>query len=73
MLTVSFSCRNSAYHLFVWSVPGGKVNILGGHSVTLSSVYVHVSYSEQFLIQLFHCTVHCTDEQHATLSTTNPT
>jgi hypothetical protein len=33
-------------------------------SVILSkSVYVHVSYSE-----LFHCTVHCTDEKHAMTS-----
>jgi hypothetical protein len=33
------------------SVPGGKVNILGGHSIGNSkqeSVYVHVSYSERF-------------------------
>jgi hypothetical protein len=32
-------------------VPGGKVNILGGHSIGHSkqkSVYVHVSYSERF-------------------------
>jgi hypothetical protein len=32
-------------------VPGGKVNILGGHSSGHSkqnSVYVHVSYSERF-------------------------
>jgi hypothetical protein len=32
-------------------VPGGKVNILGGHSIGYSkqkSVYVHVSYSERF-------------------------
>jgi hypothetical protein len=42
-------------------VPGGKVNILGGHSIghdKQKSTYVHVSYSEPF-------TVHCTDEQHA--------
>jgi len=32
-------------------VPGGKVNILGGHNISKSkikSVYVHVSYSERF-------------------------
>jgi hypothetical protein len=32
-------------------VPGGKVNILGGHSIGNSkqnSVYVYVSYSERF-------------------------
>jgi hypothetical protein len=32
------------------SVPGGKVNILGGHSISNSeqkNVYVHVSYSER--------------------------
>jgi hypothetical protein len=35
----------------IQSVPGGKVNILWGHSIGHSkqkSVYVHVSYSEQF-------------------------
>jgi hypothetical protein len=33
------------------NVPGGKVNILGGHSIGHSKqkiVYVHVSYSEPF-------------------------
>jgi hypothetical protein len=33
------------------SVPGGKVNILGGHVIGHSkqaTVYVHVSYSERF-------------------------
>jgi hypothetical protein len=32
-------------------VPGGKVNILGGHSIGHSKqkcAYVHVSYSERF-------------------------
>jgi hypothetical protein len=35
----------------IQSVPGGKVNILGGHSITHSKqeyVYVCVSYSERF-------------------------
>jgi hypothetical protein len=35
----------------IQNVPGGKVNILGGHSIGNSkqeSVYVHVSYSERF-------------------------
>jgi hypothetical protein len=35
----------------IQGVPGGKVNILGGHSISQSkqeSVYVHVSYSERF-------------------------
>jgi hypothetical protein len=35
----------------VYSVPGGKVNILAGHGIRHSkqkSVYVHVSYSERF-------------------------
>jgi hypothetical protein len=34
-----------------YSVPGGKVDILGGHSTGHSkqkTVYVHVSYSERF-------------------------
>jgi len=33
-------------------VPGGKVNILGGHSIGHSKqkcLYEHVSYSERFL------------------------
>jgi hypothetical protein len=37
--------------LNIQNVPGGKVNILEGHSVRHSkqkSVYVHVSYSERF-------------------------
>jgi hypothetical protein len=32
-------------------VPGGKISILGGHSIAHSkqkSVYTHVSYSERF-------------------------
>ena len=36
---------------FIQGVPGGNVNILGGHSIGHSkqeSVYVHVSCSEQF-------------------------
>jgi hypothetical protein len=43
----------------IQNVPGGKVNILGGyiigHSKQKNSVYV----------QLFHCIVHCGDEQHS--------
>jgi hypothetical protein len=41
--------------------PGDEVNILGGHSIGHSkqkSVYVHVSYSERFSRQLFHCIVY---------------
>jgi hypothetical protein len=36
---------------YIQRIPGGKVNILGGHSIGHSkqkSVYVHVSYSEKF-------------------------
>jgi hypothetical protein len=36
---------------YIQSVPGGKVNILGGHSIGYSkqkSVYVHMSYPEWF-------------------------
>jgi hypothetical protein len=43
-------------HIFfvasILGVPGGNVNILGGHSIghyKQKSVYVHVSYSEWFL------------------------
>jgi hypothetical protein len=39
---------------FIENVPGGGYSI--GHS-KLESVYLHVSYSERFPIELFHCTV----------------
>jgi hypothetical protein len=48
----------------VQDVPGVKVIILGGHNSGHSKqkiVYIHVSCSERFPRQLFHCT----DEQHA--------
>jgi hypothetical protein len=35
----------------IQGVPGGYLNILGGHSIShykQKSVYVHVSYSERF-------------------------
>jgi hypothetical protein len=35
----------------IQSVPGGKITIMGGHSIGHSkqnSLYVHVSYSERF-------------------------
>jgi hypothetical protein len=50
-----------------YCVPGGEVNILGGHCVGHSgqkSVYVHVSYSERFP-RYSYFGVQCTDEQHA--------
>jgi hypothetical protein len=37
--------------IFFTDVPGGKVNILGGHSIGHSKqkiVYVHIPYSERF-------------------------
>jgi hypothetical protein len=37
--------------LYTYGVPGGKVSILGGHSIVHSkqkSVYVHMSHSEWF-------------------------
>jgi hypothetical protein len=40
-------------YIYTQVVPGGKFNILGGHSIGHSkqeSVYVHVSYSERFPI-----------------------
>jgi hypothetical protein len=54
----------------IQDVPGGKITILGDHSISNSkpkSVYVHVSYSERFPRYNFtvQYTVHCTDEQHA--------
>jgi hypothetical protein len=47
----------------IQDIPGGKVGILGGHSIGHSkqkSVCVHVSYSERFPRELFPCTIHCT-------------
>jgi hypothetical protein len=58
-------------YFYTQGVPGGKVNIQGGHSIGNSKqkiVYVHVSYSERFPRQSYFTvryTVHCTDEQHA--------
>jgi hypothetical protein len=39
-------------------VSGGKVSILGGHSI--GHVYVHVTYSERFP-RYSYFTIHCTD------------
>jgi hypothetical protein len=39
------------YHGYIQGVPGGKISILGGHSIGHSkqkSVYIHVFYSERF-------------------------
>jgi hypothetical protein len=39
------------YNFYIQGVPGGKVNILGGHSIGHSkqkTLYEHVSYSERF-------------------------
>jgi hypothetical protein len=58
-------------HLGLHNVPGGKVNNLGGHRISHSkqkSVYVRVSYSEQFPRYSYFTvlyTVHRTDEQRA--------
>jgi len=38
-------------YIYIQGVPGGKVNILGGHSIGHSKqkcLYEHVSYSERF-------------------------
>jgi hypothetical protein len=43
--------RPNLYNLCIQSVQGGKVNILGGHSIGHSkqkTLYEHVSYSERF-------------------------
>jgi hypothetical protein len=40
----------------IQGVPGGKVNILGGHNIShykQKGVYIHVSYSERFLRQSY--------------------
>jgi hypothetical protein len=41
--------RSTGYETLIENIPGGKVNILGGHSIGHSkqkSVNVHVSFSE---------------------------
>ena len=46
--TVYKSLENNPY---IQGIPGGKVNILGGHSIGHSkqkTLYEHVSYSERF-------------------------
>jgi hypothetical protein len=47
----------STWIFVIQSVPGGKVNILGGHNIGHSKQKVYM--------YMFHCPVHCTDEQHA--------
>jgi hypothetical protein len=51
----------------IQSVPGGTVSILGGHSIRHSKqcICTCVLFRMVSEIELFHCTVHCTDEQHA--------
>jgi hypothetical protein len=62
---------NTINSMIIQSVPGGNVNVLGGHSIGHSkqeSVYVHVFYSERFPRYSYvtvRYTVHCTEEQHA--------
>jgi hypothetical protein len=50
-------------------VQGGKFNILGGHSISHSKhkkcICTCVLFRTVSEIELFHCTVHCTDEQYA--------
>jgi hypothetical protein len=49
-------------------VPGVKVSILRGHSVGYSKqkgVCTCVLFRTVSEVELFHYTVHCTDEQHA--------
>jgi hypothetical protein len=44
----------------IQGVQGGKVNILGGHSIGHSkqkSVYVHVLFQTVSEVELFHCTI----------------
>jgi hypothetical protein len=63
MVTV---CKPSS---FIQDVPGGKVNILGDHSIghsTQKSVYARVLFRTVSEIELFHCTVHCTLYRQAT-------
>jgi hypothetical protein len=54
-VTVMFKYRNNPLYImdyfYIQGVPGGKDNILGGHSIGHSkqkTLYEHVSYSERF-------------------------
>jgi hypothetical protein len=51
--------------MLVQGVTGGKVNILGGHSIGHTKQKKNVwPVLHGFRDKLFHCTVHCTGEQH---------
>jgi len=64
------TCRLHIYHIYsIQGVPGGKVNILGGHSIKYSkqkSVYVRVLSQKVSEIEIFDLTVVWTG--HPTLS-----
>jgi hypothetical protein len=67
MVTINWVISSDHYVAYIQSVPGEKVNILGGHSIGHSkqkNIYVHVSYSERFP-RYSYFTAHCTEEQHA--------
>jgi hypothetical protein len=53
----------------IQNIPRGKVNILGGHSIGHSTQKMYICTCVLFRtvseMELFHCTVHCADEQHA--------
>jgi hypothetical protein len=53
--------------MYIYGVPEGKVNIQGGHSIGHSKKCIRTCdlFRTVSEIELFHCTVHCTDEQHA--------
>jgi hypothetical protein len=67
---ITIQCQNHKLsNSNIQSVPVGKVNIQGGHSNGHSkqkSVYIYtcVLFQTVSKIELLHCTVHCTDEQH---------
>ena len=50
-INFTFQVLSVGYTAHIQGVPGGKVNILGGHSIGHSkqkTLYEHVSYSERF-------------------------
>jgi hypothetical protein len=69
LLTLDFQYVNDNFRCsLTQSVPGGKVNIPGGHSIghcKQKSACIDVSYSARFPREQFYCIVHCTDEKHA--------
>jgi hypothetical protein len=68
----SVTCLSrSDSHAVMQSVPGGKVDILGGHSIGHSKK-TRVLFRTVSEIELLHCTLHCTLYRRATRHVLTP-